>query len=156
MSIDHGITHGRVFVGNAFAIPDAAYEKIISNLAYEIRRVSDTTRKDVRRIVSEGINSGSTIREIADRLTTYFYKDSIYRSELIARTETGVAYNQGTITSYSQSGMVAEVDVLDGKDDALCSGIGGTRRTLAWAEANPLGHPNCTRVFIPVVKTIGS
>jgi hypothetical protein len=45
------------------------------------------------------------------------------------------------------------VDVLDGDDDEPCASANGARWTVEEAEANPLGHPNCTRAFSPVVET---
>ncbi len=56
----------------------------------------------------------------------------------------------GAVVSYQEAG-IKEVDVLDGDGDAICAQADGQRWTLEEAQANPLGHPGCTRAFSPVV-----
>ena len=44
------------------------------------------------------------------------------------------------------------VDIIDGEDDDECAEANGSRWTVDEYEASPLGHPNCTRIGLPVVE----
>jgi hypothetical protein len=58
--------------------------------------------------------------------------------------------NVGAILSYREAGL-EKVEVLDGDGDDICAEADGQIWTLEQAEANPLGHPGCTRSFAPIV-----
>jgi len=70
-------------------------------------------------------------------------------AELIARTELGTAYNAAALGSYGENG-IEMIQVLDGDEDDICA---------PWADVtvpiddapDELGHPNCTRDFLPVI-----
>ncbi len=80
------------------------------------------------------------------------------RAEVIARTETGHAYNWAATAAYRDSGIVADVICLDSPD---CGWDGhddpeeadGTVRSFDESEEFPLSHPNCVRAFAPNVAT---
>ncbi len=82
-----------------------------------------------------------------------------WRARAIARTETGTAYNRGSLAGYAASGRVTHVRVHDG-DGCGWTGHGdpdmadGSIRTLAEANAQPLAHPNCRRGFSAIVGPI--
>ena len=62
-------------------------------------------------------------------------------------------YWAGPALPHEESGLVDEVEVLDGRDfDQACKDINGQRKSLAWARANPIQHPNCRRAMVPIVK----
>jgi len=66
-----------------------------------------------------------------------------------------VSSQQSAMEQYSNEG-VTQVEVIDGDDcgwEEHDSGdlADGTTRTMNEAEANPISHPNCRRVFVPVV-----
>jgi hypothetical protein len=73
------------------------------------------------------------------------------RARAISRTEVGTAQQVASVARYQAAG-VRRVTVLDGggdDSDDICNQLNGTTQTLAWAEANPLQHPNCVRSFAP-------
>lgn len=115
-----------------------------------IRSINTTTRDALRTLIADGISSGLSPAELGTSITeaTSFNEA---RAEMIARTETGYAYNDTAIGTY-RAFEVTEVDVIDGDVDDVCAHANGSRWTLEEASANPLGHPNCTRDFLPVVK----
>jgi hypothetical protein len=68
------------------------------------------------------------------------------RAGVIAVTETRHVVNQGRVLGMQSAGL-QHVLVQDGDKDEPCAAVNNTRQTLAWAMANPLGHPNCQRSF---------
>lgn len=79
------------------------------------------------------------------------YAFSEARATTIARTETGTAYNKGTIARYRDVG-ISKVYVFDGVDyDDECREANGSTWDLDYAEEHPLSHPNCHRAFGPVI-----
>jgi len=73
------------------------------------------------------------------------------RALRIARTETGMLFNQGAIFAAKQGGF-EKVDVVDGTDCAPCAEANGETWTLEEALARPLEHPNCLRAFYPATE----
>jgi hypothetical protein len=124
----------------------------LAQLAKNIKSVPETTKDNVRRLTDRANEEGWSSEQLAKAILEKGEIDSRYRATMIARTETGTAYNLGSIDAY-RIGGVTHVDVLDGDDDEPCASANGSRWTLEEAEANPLGHPNCTRAFSPVVES---
>lgn len=113
--------------------------------------ITTKTRDMLRGTIGKALEEGLSMEDLRDTISDdYAFSDT--RAMAIARTETGTAYNRGAITGYKESGVVEEVDVVDGDDDEECAAANGQRWTLEQAEQNPLAHPNCRRTFIPVVK----
>ena len=80
-------------------------------------------------------------------------------AEMLMRTRTAVAFNQGSLDQFSQFG-VGWVEVLDGQGCGWTSHddgdtADGTVRTVQAAGQHPLSHPNCRRSFIgrPDIET---
>lgn len=117
-----------------------------------IKGINDTTREAVREVVEAGVREGLSPAELASRIKSLGTFDDA-RAELIARTETGYALNDGALSTYREFGT-NEVFVYDGDRDDVCAAANGSTWTLEHAESDPLGHPNCTRDFAPVVKAI--
>jgi phage portal protein BeeE/acetolactate synthase regulatory subunit len=115
-----------------------------------IKGINDTTREAVRSVVEAGVREGLSSRELASRIESLGEFDDV-RAELIARTETGYALNDGALSTYREFGT-REVFVYDGDMDAECAAANGSTWTVEQAESDPLGHPNCTRDFAPVVQ----
>lgn len=74
---------------------DEAAEFARKNAGLKIKYISRTTRDGVVPIISEGIESGATIAEMTDQISEVFNTYKSIRSEVIARTETATAVNQG-------------------------------------------------------------
>jgi SPP1 gp7 family putative phage head morphogenesis protein len=114
-----------------------------------IAGINDTTRSAIAAIIASGLaeEEPATLGEMvtAVRQAGAFNEA---RAEMIARTETGTAYNVAAITSYREGG-VDKVEVIDGDGDPECQAAHGQIWTLAHAEAEPLEHPNCIRDFAP-------
>jgi phage portal protein BeeE len=114
-----------------------------------IKGINDTTRQAVREVVEQGVAQGLSPAELADNIKGLGTFDAS-RAELIARTETGYALNDGALSTYREFGA-SRVHVYDGDKDEACANANGSVWTLEEAESDPLGHPNCTRDFAPIV-----
>lgn len=135
----------------SFELENEYVQTVLNRLGKQIRAVAETTRDEIRALVGRQAQEGWSVEELAKQIRDRGDIGSVSRSLLIARTETGTAYNLGSIASY-RVGNITHVDVLDGDDDEICAAANGSRWTLDEAEANPIGHPNCTRAFTPVVE----
>ena len=132
---------------------DTVLERILefvrSRVGERIAAINNTTREKVQAAVAEGIERGMGPRELGDLLQQSAAFDE-YRAEMIARTETAYAYNDSAIQSY-RALEVDRVQVIDGDTDDQCAPVNGATWTMDEALSNPIGHPNCTRDFIPVL-----
>lgn len=138
-------------VDAVFDLANPYVQTVLDSLAKEIRRVAETTKDDVRRLTGQAAENGWSSEELAKQIRLKGDIASRSRSLTIARTESGTAYNQGAVAAY-RAGGITHVDVLDGDEDEPCASANGARWTVEEAEQNPLGHPNCTRAFSPVVE----
>lgn len=136
----------------SFSISNPFVQTVLKQLAKNIKGVDQTTKDDVQLLVGRAADEGWPIERLQKEIRDKGAVASRTRATLIARTESGTAYNLGSVAAY-KAGGVTHVDVLDGDDDEPCASANGSRWTLEEAEANPLGHPNCVRSFIPVVET---
>lgn len=161
LSYDEANAAGNLPVSVTFDQTNPAIQKSIDKLATRIRGVADTTKDDIRGLVSKALegsyddNLGRTVipsnKEIAQQIRDQGAISSVSRSDMIARTETATAMNLGATYAYEDAG-VSEVDVMDGDDDEDCADADGQTWSLDDARDNPIAHPNCTRAFSPVVK----
>lgn len=138
-------------VSVAFDLSNPYVKTVINRLAKQITQVAETTKDEIRALVEKSTDEGWSVEQLQRAIRDKGAIASRSRALMIARTETGTAYNLGSVAAY-RAGGVTHVDVLDGEDDEPCASANGSRWTLDEAEANPLGHPNCTRAFSPVVE----
>lgn len=117
------------------------------NPAYSL---DQSTRDMLRSDLVDMMNEGMTPQEIADSLQEN-YAFSETRSMMIARSETGFAWNRGAIKMYSESG-VKLVYVHDGDYDEDCRAANGQIWSADYAQINALAHPNCVRSFSPCLE----
>jgi phage portal protein BeeE len=134
---------------------DSLVERVLTyvrdKVGQRIRGINDTTRDKLKSLIAEGVNRGDSPAALGDAIEASAAFDE-YRSELIARTETMLAYNDAAIGTYRDFG-VEEVQAIDGDDDAECARRNGAIFSLA--EASGISdHPNGTLDWVPVVKSV--
>jgi hypothetical protein len=125
----------------------SAITRVLTRGSARVTNINATTRDGLNEIIAQGIEQGMGPAELGDAIEQWSGFDE-YRSELIARTELGTAYNAAAIETYRDYGT-EYVQVLDGDNDEICA---------PWADIvvpiddlpDELGHPNCTRDFVPV------
>jgi len=133
-----------------------------------IGSVSGRVKKEVLEQVSKGLQHGLTYRQIAQGGTFtsgiagegdvtikgvqgVYEEYKTWQGERIARTEAAVTFNR-TSATLMRDAAITHVDIADGDEDEDCALANGSRWTLAKYEGNPIGHPNCTRIGLPVIE----
>jgi hypothetical protein len=132
----------------AKAFSDTIASLILRSVGRRITGINATTRDEIGRLIGEAFAQGlapSQVAELIEEATPF----NEARAELIARTETALAYNEAAVTSYKEYG-VERVEVIDGDEDDECATAHGQIWTLDEALAEPVAHPNCVRDFSPV------
>lgn len=139
----------RNILGKADPFEERVEQELRTRTARRIVGINETTMAAIVDAIRDAFGDGDTVDQVAARLESLPAFDAA-RAELVARTESAYAYNAAAISSYREFN-VTEVEVVDGDEDDICAPVNGQTWTLEQAEADPIGHPNCTRDFIPVV-----
>ncbi len=84
---------------------DLIYQFLEEKGATMIKNINDTTVKQLRSELQEGILAGESIPKLRDRVSKVFNEAKGYRATRIARTETIRASNFGAIEAYNQAGV---------------------------------------------------
>ena len=128
---------------------DPEVRRMLDEAGERITGIVEETRRRVRAYIEEGISEEMSFQEIA-ALIRADKKGGFkpWRAKTIARTETGMILNGGSLNGYERSGMVDEVEVLDGDDCDWPDGHGhgganGRIVSIAEAKRHLLAHPNC-------------
>lgn len=135
----------------SFDLENEWVQTTLDAVGERVRGITQTTRDDLAVIIGRAASEGLSVPDVANLIREAF-AFSEQRAEVIARTETATAYNLASLRAYEESGLVDEVEVLDGDYDATCAALHGQRKSLEWARANLIGHPNCRRALAPVVR----
>lgn len=129
--------------GNLIENPDAKWA------------ISDTTRDDIRQLVTDAFSEDTPIEDLADQIQeagTF----SDYRAEMIARTETSLAQGQGNLAGWGASGVVQGVEwrtSSDHDEDSPCDCSDNEDDSPYALDDVPdfPSHPNCWCSLIPVL-----
>ena len=135
----------------AFDLENIYVQRVLGDLAKEVRKVADTTKQEIRDLVSKQASEGWSIDDLAKEIRALKEVHSMARARTIARTETALGYNRGTLSGYQEAG-VKSVEVFDGDEHEPCRSANGSIWTIEEAMANALCHPNGTRAFAAVVE----
>lgn len=114
--------------------------------------ISDTTRDGANAMLREALDEGWSYQKFSSRLEeSGLFTDA--RADLIARNEISLAFAGGKVRSFREAdvGNVVIYDE-DGCDEPVCD-VDGETWTLEEYEAEPLGHPNCTRDARPQAQS---
>jgi hypothetical protein len=135
----------------AFDLENRWVKGVLDELAKAIVGIAETTREEVRSLVAKQAEEGWSIDELAAEIRKLKEVHSTARARTIARSETAIAYNKGSLAGYREAG-VEKVEVFDGDEHEPCRSANGSIWTIEQAEAEPLCHPNGTRSFAAVVS----
>lgn len=156
------------FTGDAPEVQQMLAE--LANRPDGISTVQSRVKEDVIEQVQLGIAKGIPNRGIAtggifnigppgDREAVQFELKGVkgvfeeyktWQAERIARTESAVAYNRSSTLVMRDAG-VTHVKIVDGTHDSDCEAANGSLWTLELFESNPIAHPNCRRLGLPVI-----
>lgn len=134
--------------------------KVYQDIARRIKGIEDETAERVRGYVKRGQDEGLSPQELAQLIRSDpSGAFGAARAKMIARSESAVAYNRGSILGYRDSGRVTRVRVYDGNGCPWPEGEHGSGPDangmvvdLDEAERYPTGHPHCRRAFSAVVE----
>ena len=127
----------------------AVVDRVRSKGGQRITGINDTTRARIQELLEQGVTDGLGPAALGDLIE----EDAIFdeaRSELIARTESMLVYNDAALGSYSEFG-VEEVEAVDGDEDEECAARDGQIFSIDEADTEE-DHPNGTLDWVPVVK----
>lgn len=120
--------------------------------------VNETTREKVVKAISDGLDNGEGITAIGDRVDGVYSEFGTYRADLIARTESTAASNEGFISAYQQSNVVTHKEWIATLDDrtreehvALDGEIVPVDSTFSNGLEYPQ-EPNCRCVIAPAFE----
>lgn len=114
-----------------------------------LKRLGNDMSDDIVRTVEEGMRKGEHPRRIAERINERTEHVGIYRANMIARTETIKAYNEGAKTRYSQYGYDA-LKWYAARGDRTCKVCAARHNQvykLGEEPENP-AHPNCRCTWV--------
>jgi HK97 family phage portal protein len=162
---------GKIAMGESnqeFQINQRVREYISNRVSKLADSTNDITIKQIDKTVTEGLMKGEDIGKIGERVKAV-YKMTDARAEMIARTETLAAGNEGALEAYRQNPLVTRLEWVaeDGACDD-CEELNGTEVDVGENFANsgemlPTGaivnygdvdhpplHPNCRCNILPV------
>lgn len=79
--------------------------------------VNQTTRERINEAISAGLEAGEGMIQISDRISSVYQDFPLWRSDLIARTESTAANNEGMLEAYRQSEVATHKEWIATKDD---------------------------------------
>jgi len=142
---------------------ESQYQAILSQIALRVVGINGTTQLAIQTAIDlgrqRGYNNYTLARGVpADNfpgVRALVQETYAGRAQTVARTELAVLQTQVATTRYRNLGVV-EVEIMDG------DGCGWTRhddpdvangsvRGVDEAERQPISHPNCVRVVLPII-----
>lgn len=155
---------------------DEAVVAYLTGLGQEfVQEINETTRKDLIKVLSEGIAANESPDDLSLRIAGVYEKFRGVRSLSIARTETLRTANFATQEAYVQSGVVVGKEWLTAEDERTCPWcnslngkiidvqtdffskgdpdlvVDGRKLSFEYGDVpTPPLHPNCRCTTIPV------
>jgi hypothetical protein len=141
-----------------FRLDDSAARRILLEAASRVVRIDETTRKAIAERLQQGQMLGLSNWELANGAPDKGYAgiEGLFRetwkgrAETVARTELAHAQLRSAVDRYQASGLVQEVQLIDGDYDETCQGRNGKR--VALSQVPGLAHPNCTLIVVPLLR----
>jgi len=146
-------------------VDDYLQGKIGRRISY----INETTKSELAETLTEGINQGESIPNLATRVSEVFDRAKNVRAETIARTETMSTVNGGTHAGYKQSNVVTSEEWIATPDsrvrphhstmggqivkvDAMFTSGLGNKAEYPGSFGIPKEDINCRCTIAPIVK----
>ena len=132
-------------------------KKLESRAKFFANSINDTTFKALAKSLSDGIAEGEGINQLSDRVKETYNQYPTYRLDLIARTESTFANNEGFLDAYKQSDIVQGkewIATLDDRTRDEHAMLDGEIVELNQSFSNGLQYPqeyNCRCVIAPAM-----
>lgn len=139
-------------------LDDPATRRILHEAASRVVRIDEVTRQAIASMLAEGQARGYSVWEIAHGVQSDGYPgiDGLFRetwasrAETVARTELQHAQLRSAVDRYQATGLVQQVELVDGEDDEPCKSRNG--KVVPLEQVPGLAHPNCTLSVIPILR----
>ena len=114
------------------------------------KSINKTTLEALRRELSLGFEAGESIQQLTKRIEGYFTENAKTRAEMVSRTETIAASNEGALRRYELEG-VGKSEFYPSPDACdECLALIGEYITKDSHNMIPV-HPFCRCVWLPIV-----
>ena len=104
-------------IDEAFVMTDKFKKSIDKRAKFFSKAVNNTTFRKLKNTLSEGLEAGEGYIALSDRVRGVYKDIGDYRADLIARTESTNANNEGTLAGYNQSKIVSHKEWIAIMDD---------------------------------------
>lgn len=117
-----------------------------------IKGITDTTRTQTQKLISDWIASGAPLNALESTL------EGVYgsaRAERIAATEATRVFSLGNQQAFESIGLIEEVVWQTARDDLtcpICGELDGTHIGVEDIDAFPPAHPSCRCWVTPIVS----
>ncbi len=146
-------------IGSTFVVNQDVLKFIDEKRFRFAKEVNETTEKEIKEALKEGISEGEGIADLSKRLNEVFESRKTWETERIARTETIEASNAAELESYRQSRVVEKKEwlaELDNKTCEICVPLNGEQvdlnKNFSGGFDYPPAHPSCRCTIIPVLE----
>ncbi len=133
-------------------IDDFARAWILERSLKLAKLINSTTLDAIRKALAEGFSAGESIQQLTKRIEEYFEDNSKVRAEMVARTETISASNEGALHRYELEGIdKSEFYPSPGACD-VCLEIAQDPIYVTKDASGVIPvHPFCRCVWLPVI-----
>lgn len=117
-----------------------------------IKSITDTTRTQTQKAVSDWIASGAPLDALETALEPIF---GVVRSQMIAQSETTRVFARANRDAFEATDLVEQVKWQAANDELvcpICGELNGTLHDVADIDALPPAHTRCRCYILPVVS----
>ena len=116
------------------------------------KSINMTTMDAIRKALAEGFAEGESMQQLTKRIEGYFETNSKIRAEMVARTETISASNEGALHRYELEGIDKSEFYPSPDACEVCLEI-AQEPIYVTKDASGIipVHPNCRCVWLPVI-----
>jgi len=115
------------------------------------KSINMTTMMALKQELALGFEAGESIQQLTQRIGRYFAEKAKYRAEMISRTETAAASNEGILHRYELEGVDKSEFYPSPGACEECLSLAGEYPTKEIHGIIPV-HPNCQCRWFAVVE----
>lgn len=141
-----------------FRLTDSDVSRILLEAGRRIVGIDEVTRREIATMLRLGNELGLSSWEIANGNERLGYPgiEGLFketwrgRPEMVARTEMQHAQIRSAVDRYQATGLVNQVELVDGEDDPECAARNG--KIVPLEQVPGLAHPHCSLNVIPILR----
>ena len=114
------------------------------------KSINKTTMEAIRNELALGFEAGESIPQLSKRIEGYFTDKAKYRAEMVSRSETIAASNEGALHRYEIEGVNKSEFYPSPDACSECLSLAGEYQTKEASGMIPV-HPFCRCTWLPVI-----